>query len=87
MITNDSIGQNIQRLRKERNMTQLYLAEKLHLHRATLCSYERGKRLPDIFILISIADTFQISLDALVNRNIRLTEPGLSGSGNGSPKP
>ena len=70
MITNNSIGRNIRRLRKERNMTQLHLAEMLHLHRATLCSYELGKRLPDIFILISIADAFHISLDMLVDRNI-----------------
>ena len=68
MITNDTIGQNIRQLRKERNMTQLHLAKKINLHRATLSSYELGKRLPDIFILISIADAFHVSLDVLVDR-------------------
>lgn len=81
MITNDTIGQNIRRLRKERNMTQLHLAKIINLHRATLSSYELGKRLPDIFILISIADAFQVSLDVLVDRDFIPAGPALSDSG------
>lgn len=87
MITNDSIGRNIRRLRKERNMTQLHLAKILHLHRATLCSYEIGKRLPDIFILISIADAFEVSLDILVDRNAFITNPSAQVPENYIPNP
>lgn len=81
MTTNDKIGQNIRRLRKERNMTQLHLAKIVNLHRATLSSYELGKRLPDIFILISIADAFHVSLDVLVDREFPPAGPALSDSG------
>lgn len=86
MITNDSIGQNIRRLRKERNMTQLHLANIINLHRATLSSYELGKRLPDIFILISIADAFHVSLDMLVARDCPPTPPTLLNTGKITPE-
>ena len=86
MITNDTIGRNIRRLRKERNMTHLNLARKINLHRATLSAYELGKRLPDIFILISIADAFHVSLDVLVDRDFRPASPALSDSEKNIPK-
>lgn len=50
-------------------LTQEQMAKKLNMTRQTLSNYELGKRIPDIFELIRIADLFQISLDEIVGRN------------------
>lgn len=50
-------------------MTQEQLAAQLFMKRQTLSNYEIGKRVPDIFELIKIADLFRITLDELVGRN------------------
>lgn len=53
-------------LRKKNRMTQEQMAKKLYLKRQTLSNYEIGKRVPDIYELVKIADLFDISLDELV---------------------
>lgn len=62
---------NLKKLRKERNMSQETLARKLHIKRQTVSSYETGRSIPDVFILIKIADIFDISIDELVGRNMK----------------
>lgn len=68
------IGENIRRLRKGKNMNQKELASNLHTLRQTVSAYERGVTLPDIFVLIRIADLFGVSLDELTGRT-RLVIP------------
>lgn len=45
------------------------MAKKLYLKRQTLSNYEIGKRVPDIYELVKIADLFDISLDELVGHS------------------
>ena len=66
-----TIDSNLKKLREENNMSQEMLARKLHIKRQTVSSYETGRSLPDIFILIKIADIFGITLDELVGRNMK----------------
>lgn len=68
MMTN-KIGSNIRALRKKNYLTQEQLAETLNMTRQTLSNYELGKRIPDIYELIRIADLFHASLDEMVGRN------------------
>lgn len=60
------IAKNIQKLRQEKGMTQLELAEKLNYSDKTVSKWERGESLPDIVVLKTIADLFQVTLDYLV---------------------
>ena len=60
------IAKNIQKLRQEKGMTQLELAEKLNYSDKTVSKWERGESLPDIVVLKTIADLFEVTLDYLV---------------------
>ena len=60
------IAKNIQKLRQEKGMTQLELAEKLNYSDKTVSKWERGESLPDIVVLKAIADLFEVTLDYLV---------------------
>lgn len=66
-----TIDKNLKKLREENNMSQEMLARKLHIKRQTVSSYETGRSIPDIFILIKMADIFGVTLDQLVGRNIK----------------
>ena len=60
------IAKNIQKLRQEKGMTQLELAEKLNYSDKTISKWERGESLPDIVVLKAVADLFEVTLDYLV---------------------
>ena len=64
----NTIGNNIKKLRRQKNVKQDVLATSLHLRRQTVSSYERGITPPNIFTLIRIADYFDVSLDELTGR-------------------
>ena len=55
-----SIGQNIKSLRKENNMTQDQLAEKLDITFQAVSSWERDEYKPDTDKLIKLADVFDV---------------------------
>ncbi len=63
------IGKNITRLRKMANMTQLELAEKLNYSDKSVSKWEQGNGVPDVRILIQIADLFGVTLDDLVKEH------------------
>ena len=60
-------GGYISRLRKNADMTQSELANKLNITRQAISSYECGDSFPDVSILVLIADIFGVSLDDLIN--------------------
>ena len=66
----NTIGNNIKKLRKESGITQEQIASKLCISRQALSNYEAGKRIPDIYELIVLADLFEVSLDTIVGRKI-----------------
>ena len=61
-----TIAKNIQKLRQEKGMTQLELAEKLNYSDKSVSKWERGESLPDIVVLKAVADLFEVTLDYLV---------------------
>ncbi|HIV52236.1 MAG TPA: helix-turn-helix domain-containing protein [Candidatus Mediterraneibacter norwichensis] len=67
-MMSNTIGKNIKKLRRQNAVKQDVLASSLHLRRQTVSSYERGVTLPNIFILIRIADYFDVTLDELTGR-------------------
>ncbi len=64
------IGKNITRLRKLANMTQLELAEKLNYSDKSISKWEQGNGIPDVRILIQLAELFGVTLDDLVHEHI-----------------
>ena len=59
----------IAELRKERNLSQAELAEKLHISQQAICKYELGQSEPDIYTLKGMADIFHTSVDYLIEHN------------------
>ena len=64
----NTIGENIRNLRIQKEMKQTALALELHIGRQSVSAYERGVTLPDIYLLIRIADYFDVTLDELTGR-------------------
>ena len=62
---NDSIGQIIKRLRKERNLTQEELAEKLNITAAAISKWENDTSMPDISLIVPLASVFGVRTDVL----------------------
>lgn len=66
---NFEVGKKICKLRKDKNMTQERLASELGISVAAISKWETGNSLPDILMLCSIADFFDVSTDELLGRN------------------
>ena len=65
------LGQNIRRLRIEKNMTQSELAYHLHVSAQAVSKWERNCAYPDLALLLPIARLFSVSIDELFeNKNV-----------------
>ena len=62
------LGQFIAGLRKEKQMTQAELAERLHVTDKAVSRWERGVGYPDINTLEPLADALGVTLTELMNR-------------------
>ena len=61
------IGSFLRELRKEQRITQEDLAEKLNISSRTISCWETGSNMPDISLLIEIADFFNVSIPEIIN--------------------
>jgi len=68
------LAANIRYLRKKNGISQQELAVRLEVPRTTLGDYERGRSEPGIPMLIRLAETFELSIDDLLRKNLRLEE-------------
>lgn len=57
----------LRKIRKERKLNQLKVAMDLNISRESLSYYENGKRNPDIQLLKSMSDYFNVSIHYLIN--------------------
>lgn len=73
-MDNEKFGKFIKMLRKQKNMTQKELAEKLNITDKAVSKWERGLSFPDITILNSIAEIFNITVTELLNAKIGTKE-------------
>ena len=64
------IGANIRHLRQLKSRSQEQMADDLAITRARLGAYEEGRNEPPLEILISLADYFHVSMDALVRGDL-----------------
>jgi two-component system chemotaxis response regulator CheY len=65
---NITVGKKIFELRRSMNITQEKFASEMGVSVAAVSKWETGNSIPDIFILCSIADFFDISTDELLGR-------------------
>ena len=65
------ICENIQILRKKRNLTQEALAEMVGVTRQTIAKWESGESAPDILNCDRLAELYEISLDDLLHTELR----------------
>lgn len=61
------IGSFLQKLRKEKGITQEQLAEAMMVSRRTVSRWETGSNLPDVELLVEIADFYEVDLREIFN--------------------
>lgn len=69
-----SIGTNIKKLRRERDITQEQLAEILRLTPSAISQWETDRVLPDITYLPKLANVFRVSADVILGIDIETKE-------------
>lgn len=74
-IDKEAFGSFLCKLRKEKGYTQKELAQRLFVSDKAVSKWERGLSMPDISLLIPLADTLEISVTELLkHRHIEQTE-------------
>ncbi len=58
--------ENLRNLRKEKDLSQEYLAEKMGVSRQTISKWENGTAMPDLKKLTELAEFFEVSMDNLL---------------------
>ena len=61
------IGTFLKELRKEKGFTQEQLAETLNVSRRTVSRWETGSNMPDLDLLMEIADLYEVDLREMLN--------------------
>lgn len=64
-------SQRLSELRKNKNMTQLQLAESLNYSDKAVSKWERGESIPDAYTLLKIAKLFSVPLDSLLDKDFK----------------
>ncbi len=69
-MNQEKIGLFIAKLRKENNMTQQDLAEKLGVSDRTVGNWENGRNLPDVSLFKPLCNIFNITVNDLISGEI-----------------
>lgn len=63
------VGKNLRNLRKNKDLTQQQIADKLNTHRAAYSHYENAHNLIPVSFLYGLIDIYKdLSIDELFNR-------------------
>ena len=69
-----NIGNQILTIRKEKQLTQEEFGRLFHVTRQTVSNWENGKSYPDLQILVSMSNQFDISLDTLLKEDSKMVQ-------------
>ena len=61
------IGEFLRELRKEKGLTQEQLAEQFNISRRSVSRWETGSNMPDVGLLIEIADFFEVDIREIID--------------------
>lgn len=64
------LGRKIKELRKEKNLCQEQLAEAMGVSAASVSKWETGQCIPELTLLMDLADYFGVSVDFLIGHKI-----------------
>ena len=78
-MNNQEIGALLNRLRREKNMTQRQVAEALHVSEQAVSKWERGLGCPDVSLLAPLAGLFGVRMERLLAGDL---DPNASDGGN-----
>lgn len=73
------IGENLQYIRKRKNWSQEYLAEKIGVTRQTIANWENGDSVPDLELAGRLSQELDVPLDELVNAPLQGATGNLHG--------
>lgn len=68
MSLGDNMQNNLRKLRKENNLTQVALQMQTGIEQALLSKFENGERIPPTESLIILADFYNVSIDYILCR-------------------
>ena len=80
MFNMQKIGRKISELRKDKNMTQMELADQMGISFQAVSNWERGNSMPDISKLPELAEVLNVSLDELLGKKTILVEAAINDS-------
>lgn len=66
-MNQEKIGKFIAECRKQNNMTQEQLAERLNITAKAISKWETGRGMPDSSIMLNLCDELKISVNELLN--------------------
>ena len=69
-----NIGNQVLNIRKENQLTQEEFGKLFHVTRQTVSNWENGKSYPELQILVSISNQFDISLDTLLKEDLKMVQ-------------
>ena len=64
-------GRFIAKLRKNKDLTQNELAEKLNISNKTVSKWETGEGLPDVYVIGELAKILGVSVDEILNAELK----------------
>lgn len=73
-MDNVKIGKLIYKLRKENNLTQMQLADKMNISDKTVSKWERGLGCPDLSLLPELSQIFNVDIEKLLSGEIKTPE-------------
>ena len=74
MIDATKVGKQIADLRKVKGLTQNQLGERLNVSFQAVSKWERGETLPDVGILLDLAQVLETTVDHILNGGQRMME-------------
>ena len=72
-MAQETFGQRIARLRKEKDLTQNDIADKVGVTSQAVSKWENDQATPDIDILVKLSDIFDITVDELLGKETKKT--------------
>lgn len=82
-MNQEMIGKFIAECRKEKQLTQIQLADKLGITNRAVSKWETGKSVPDVSIMLELCDELEISVNELLcGRHLDMEEEKMENNNN-----
>ena len=70
----ETFGQRVKKLRRDKGLTQIQLADELYISESYIALIEADKRNPSMDIMIKLADYFHVTSDYLIRGKADIRE-------------